>query len=77
MFEELKAVKRNKDHTRPNAALEKAIEEVKSKYPHMFLQEHELKNRRFYDEPEYAIPMAGALRSYAAPQFKKPTRKKK
>jgi len=66
MFNELKAVRKTKDRSRPNAALEKAIEEVRSKYPHMFLQEHELKERRFYDEP-----LAGAVRSYVATQSKK------
>lgn len=77
MFDELKSVPKSKDLSEPNPALDAAIERVRSKYPHMFLQEHELKYRRFFDEPEYAIPMAGALRPYAAPQFKKPTRKKK
>jgi hypothetical protein len=75
MFEELKAIKQTKDRSRPNAALDKAIEEVRSKYPHMFLQDHELKERRFYDEPESVIPMNGFLYPYPGRQ-KKVARKK-
>ena len=71
MFEELKVVKRNKDRSRPNAALEKAIEVVRSKYPHMFLQEHELKERRFYHEPYENIPMGGFLYPYPGRQARK------
>lgn len=57
MFEELKSVPRSKDLSKPNPLLDAAIEEVRSKYPHMFLQEHELKYRRFVDEPASPIPM--------------------
>ena len=71
MFNELKAIKKTKDRSRPNAALEKAIEIVRSKYPHMFLQEHELKERRFYDEPESIIPMEGFLYPYPGRQARK------
>jgi len=72
MFDELRNVPKSKDLSKPNPALDAAIEEVKSKYPHMFLQEHELKHRTFYDEP-----LAGAVRSYVATQSKKPAGKKK
>ena len=74
MFYELKAVPIRRQWSRPNAALDKAIEEVKSKYPHMFLQEHELKDRRFYDEPDYAIPFKSFL--VPAPGRRLPRKKK-
>jgi len=61
MFDELRSVPKSKDLSKPHPALDAAIEEVKSKYPHMFLQEHELKNRRFYDEPGTVVPMEGCL----------------
>jgi len=75
MFNELKAVPKSKDLSKPNPALDKAIEEVRSKYPHMFLQEHELKERRFYDEPESVTPMNGFLYPYPG-RHKKVARKK-
>jgi hypothetical protein len=61
MFDELKSIPRSKDLSKPNPALDAAIEEIKSKYPHMFLQDHELKHRRFYDEPEGTVPMEDCL----------------
>lgn len=51
MFNELKSVPKSKDFSRPNKALTEAINAVKSKYPHMFLQEHEMHLRNFYHEP--------------------------
>ena len=61
MFDELRSVPLKKDYTKENAQLERAIEDVKSKYPHMFLQPHELRTRRFMDEPASPIPMESAL----------------
>ena len=74
MFYELKAVPIRRQWGRPNADLDKAIEGVKSKYPHMFLQEHELKERCFYDEPDYAIPLKSFL--VPAPGRRLPRKKK-
>jgi hypothetical protein len=61
MFNELKSVPLKRDYTKDNDQLERAIEKVKTKYPHMFLQQHELKNRKFMDEPASPIPMESAL----------------
>lgn len=56
MFDVLRAVVKSKDFSKDNQALTEAIESVRSAYPHMFLQPHELKNRRFYHEPGTNIP---------------------
>ena len=80
MFEELKSVPKSKDLTQTNHALEKAIEAVRSKYPHRFLQNHELKDRRFYDEPEYPTLMASYIHPAPSKRVSTPTpkpRKKK
>lgn len=74
VFDELKSVPKSKDLSKPNPALDAAIEEVKSKYPHMFLQEHELKHRTFYDEPGTVVPMESCLYPIG---WVKPTKKGK
>jgi len=56
MFDTLKSVPKSKDLTQPNHKLERTIEIVKSAYPNRFLQPHELKYRRFYDEPASHTP---------------------
>jgi hypothetical protein len=61
MFSELKDIPKSKDWTKPNPRLESAIELVKSKYPNMFLQSHELKERKFFDEPYHPVQMASFL----------------
>lgn len=61
MFDELRSVPLKRDYAKDNVALERAIEAVKTKYPHMFLQQHELKHRKFMDEPVSPIPMESAL----------------
>lgn len=61
VFDELRSVPKSKDLSKPNPALDAAIEEVRSKYPHMFLQDHELKHRTFYDEPGTVVPMEDCL----------------
>ena len=62
MFEELKSVTPTRDYSKPSKYLEQRIQEVKSKYPHRFLQDHELRDRRFYDMPSSIVPMAGFVR---------------
>lgn len=57
MFEALKAVPKSQDFSEPNPALERAIERIKSAYPQRFLQPHELKERKFFDEPASPTPM--------------------
>jgi hypothetical protein len=41
-----------------NAALQAEIERVKSANAHRFLQDHELKYRKFYDQPSSYVPLA-------------------
>ena len=57
MFDELRGLPKSKDWSQPNPILDQAIENVRSKYPHKFLQNHELKDRVFVDEPTHPIPM--------------------
>lgn len=61
MFEALKSVPKSKDFSQDNPALERAIERIKSDNPHLFLQPHELKERKFYDEPASPTPMLSYL----------------
>ncbi len=56
MFDALKIVPPSKNWTKDNVELEKTIEIVRSAYPHMFLQQHELKYRKFVNEPGTNIP---------------------
>jgi len=58
MFDALKSVKLYKDYAKINHGLESTIEAMKSAYPHKFLQDHELKQRHFYDQPAAVIPYA-------------------
>jgi hypothetical protein len=63
MFDELRGLPKSTDWAKPNPTLDRAIEAVRSKYPHKFLQEHELKERTFIDEPTHPIPMKAFLYS--------------
>jgi hypothetical protein len=68
MFDILKSVPKSNDWSAPNRELEKTVEIVKSAYPNRFLQPHELKYRRFYDEPASHTPhesFVKPLKSYA------------
>jgi hypothetical protein len=56
MFDSLKAVPKSKDWSKENHALEMQIEKVKSENPHLFLQDHERKYRKFVNEPGTNIP---------------------
>lgn len=56
MFDALRIVPKSKDWTKDNVELERTIEIVRSAYPHMFLQPHELKHRKFVNEPGMNIP---------------------
>ena len=58
MFDALKSVKLYKEYSKVNHGLESTVEALKSAYPHKFLQEHELKQRRFYDQPASVVPYA-------------------
>jgi hypothetical protein len=69
MFNELKSVPKSKDLSKSNKALTEAINAVKSKHPHMFLQEHEMHLRNFYHEPDSPV----MLNSFVVPS---PTRMK-
>jgi len=62
MFEALKSVPKSTDFSESNLALDLAIERIKSANPHLFLQPHELKNRKFYDEPASPTPMLSYVR---------------
>jgi hypothetical protein len=63
MFDELRGLPKSTDWAKPNPTLDRAIEAVRSKYPHRFLQEHELKERVFMDEPTHPIPVKSFLYS--------------
>jgi hypothetical protein len=63
MFDELRGLPKSKDWAKPNQTLDRAVEAVRSKYPHRFLQDHELKERVFMDEPTHPIPMKSFLYS--------------
>jgi hypothetical protein len=76
MFDELKSVPKSKDRSKPNPDLDKAIEVIRSKYPHMFLQDHELRDRRFYDEPEHPTIMASYLHPCPSRRVDKPRAKR-
>lgn len=62
MFDSLRDVPKSKDFSQDNPALERAIERIKSAHPHLFLQQHELKERKFYDEPASPTPMLSYVR---------------
>lgn len=73
MFDQLKSVPRSKDYSQDNPALERAIEAVKSANPHRFLQPHELKERKFFDEPASRTPMKSFVQmcpAFAQPPIK-------
>ena len=58
MFDALKALAPTRKWDETNKNLELTVEALKSMYPHMFLQPHELKHRKFFDEPATVVPMA-------------------
>lgn len=62
MFDSLKSVPKSKDFSENNPLLEKEIERIKSANPHLFLQPHELKERKFFDEPASRTPMRSFVR---------------
>jgi hypothetical protein len=56
MFDVLRLVPKSKDWSKDNVELERTIELIRSAYPQMFLQPHELKYRKFVSEPGMNIP---------------------
>jgi hypothetical protein len=57
MFDSLKAVPKSKDFAHDNTLLQQEVERIRSANPHLFLQPHELKERKFFDEPASRTPM--------------------
>lgn len=70
MFPELKQYVRKVDWTKPyekigeNPALNDTIAAIKKAKPHLFWQESELWQRRFYDQPIWPYPMKSYVRKY-------------
>jgi hypothetical protein len=47
-----------------NAELDRFIEDLKKRQPEKFLNENDLKNRVFFDQPNYVIPLKYFVRPY-------------
>lgn len=62
MFDALRSIPKSTDFSQDNPLLERTIELIKSAYPHRFLQPHELKERKFFDEPASRTPMKSFVR---------------
>jgi hypothetical protein len=64
MFDSLKSVPRTGNWGVGNKKLDAEVERLKSAHPNLFLQDHELKYRKFYHEPASVVPMS----SYVIPR---------
>jgi hypothetical protein len=71
MFDALKAVPKSNNWAKDNLELERTIELIKTAYPHRFLQQHELKYRKFVDEPGMNIPYESCVRKIPVSKPKK------
>lgn len=64
MFDSLKSISRTGDWSVKNKRLDEEVERLRSAHPNLFLQDHELKHRKFYNEPASVVPM----KSYVIPR---------
>lgn len=75
MFDSLKSVPKSNDFAHDNKLLQQEVERIRSANPHLFLQPHELKERKFFDEPASRTPMRSFVRM--CPTYVQPTTPKR